>query len=71
MMKDNFNCDDYSDHGSFCDCCSATIEEAALHTLDIDCSITLCEQCIRRFYALLCSNTPGRIIKIPERHNLK
>ena len=65
-MNDKRYNDDFINDGFFCDCCGAT-EEADLHTLNIECSITLCALCIRRFYALLGNRVCGERIKITDR----
>ena len=64
MMNNN---DDIFSYGYFCDCCGSS--EAELHTLEMDCPITLCVQCIKRFYALLDAKTPGIIIQLPRIHD--
>lgn len=71
MVNDKRFTDDVFSYGYFCDCCSSTDEETELHTLDIDCPITLCAQCIKCFFALLNYKAPGRITKISKRCNLK
>ena len=67
MVNDKRFIDDVFAYGYFCDCCSSIDKEVELHTLDIDCLITLCAQCLKRFYVLLDHNTPGEIIKISDR----
>lgn len=40
-----------------CDCCGVTCDDQKLYTVEVACEVTLCRQCINRFYALLGKNT--------------
>ena len=56
--------EDWLKSGYFCDSCGKVKEK--LYTLEISCPITLCEDCIKKFHALLHSKN-GTIIKIVSR----
>ena len=60
--------DDYEEcfdcYDMICDCCGTTQREREVHTLDMGCSITLCRECVLRFYALLDKGRTRRILRL-------
>lgn len=51
--------------GYFCDCCSTS--QDVLFTLQGNCPITLCSECIKQFHSMLTKKKPGQIIKFFKR----
>ena len=48
---------DFLDHSDeLCDCCGATCDDHVLYTIEVACEVTLCRECVCRFYALLDRN---------------
>lgn len=60
-----FDCDDM-----ICDCCGTTQSESEVHTLDMGCSITLCRECILKFYALLDKDRTRSILRLLDNQKI-
>ena len=48
---------------AICDCCGVLSQNCEVYALDRGCSISLCRECITRFYALL-NAKPAKIIRL-------
>ncbi len=55
-------------NGTMCDCCGVTEPGQELHTLEGNCGITLCRECILQFYAMIDRRKKRNIIRIETGH---
>ena len=64
-MDERFDEYDLMRSGFLCDCCNSTKD--VLYTLEVNCAITLCSECIRQFYAMQTKKKPDQIIRFMKR----
>lgn len=55
---------------SICDCCGRTIDDCQLYTVDVNCMVTLCRECINHFIRLM-ANEPDKASMIENGELLK
>ncbi len=55
----------WGQNGVICDCCGVLIQNREIYTLDRGCSISLCKECIIKFYSLL-NAKPATIIQLKK-----